>query len=103
MTTLAADMSDTFRGRARILDLNGMLIDVGKADLHRLDPDTGSTWGGTIRVFVNASLATKSVESILALENGNQAHALVGPQVGGVVDGELVDVKVVALQTDVPF
>jgi hypothetical protein len=96
-------MSDTFSGRARILDLNGMLIDVGRADLRLLDPDTGSTWGGTIRVFVNASLTSKSVESILDLENGNRTRALVGPQVGGVVDGELVDVRVVALQTDVPF
>lgn len=96
-------MSDTFSGRARILDLNGMLIDVGKANLHRVDPDTGATWGGTIRLFVNAALATKSVESILRLENGNETRALVGPQVGGVVDGELVDVQVVALQTDVPF
>ena len=96
-------MSDTFSGRARILDPNGMLIDVGKANLHLLDPDTGATWGGTIRLFVNASLATKAVESILHLENGNQAHALVGPQIGGLIDGELVDVKVVALQTDVPF
>ena len=96
-------MSDTFSGRARILDLNGMLIDVGRANLHRLDPETGSTWGGTIRLFVNASLATKTVETTLVLENGNRAHALVGPQVGDVVDGELVDVKVVALQSDVPF
>ena len=96
-------MSDTFSGRARILDLNGMLIDVGKADLHLVDPETGATWGGTIRLFVNAALATKSVESILVLENGERTRALVGPQVGDLVDGELVDVKVVALETDVPF
>jgi hypothetical protein len=96
-------MSDTFSGRARILDLNGMLIDVGKANLHRLDPETGATWGGTIRLFVNASLATKTVEANLVLENGNRARALVGPQVGDLVDGELVDVKVIALQSEVPF
>lgn len=96
-------MSDTFSGGVRILDLNGMLIDVGKADLHVLDPESGSSWGGTIRVFVNASLTSKSVESILVLENGNRTRALVGPRVGDVVDGELVDIKVVALATDVPF
>ncbi len=102
-SSLSADMSDTFSGRVRILDLNGMLIDVGKANLHTLDPETGSTWGGTIRVFVNASLTSKSVECILVLENGNRTRALVGPRAGDVVDGELVDLQVVALETDVPF
>ncbi|MEX2280498.1 MAG: hypothetical protein WEA76_10490 [Acidimicrobiia bacterium] len=96
-------MSDTFTGRARILDLNGLLVDVGKANLQRMDADSGATWGGTIRLYVNAALSSKTMESILDLENGNRARALVGPQVGGVVDGELVDVRVVALQSEVPF
>lgn len=103
MTTLPADMSDTFTGRARILDTNGLLVDVGKAQLHRLDPESGSTWGGTIRLFVNAALSAKTMPAILELENGRTARALVGPQVGGVVEGELIDVKVTAMQADVPF
>lgn len=96
-------MSDSFTGRARILDPNGFLVDVGRAELHRLDPDSASTWGGKVRLYVNAALASKKMESILELENGNSARALVGPQVGGVVDGELVEVQVVALQSEVPF
>ncbi|MEX2654467.1 MAG: hypothetical protein WD532_05485 [Acidimicrobiia bacterium] len=96
-------MSDTFTGRARILDLNGLLVDIGKATLQRMDPDSGATWGGTIRLYVNAALSSKTMESILDLENGNSARALVGPQVGDVVDGELIDVRVVALQSEVPF
>lgn len=96
-------MSDTFTGRARILDLNGLLVDVGKADLAARDPETGSTWGGVIRLFVNAALAAKTMPAILELENGNRARALVGPQVGGVVDGELIEVHVTAMQNDVPF
>jgi hypothetical protein len=96
-------MSDSFTGRARILDPNGFLVDVGRAELNRLDPESASTWGGRIRLFVNAALASKSMESILELENGNRARALVGPRVGDVVDGELVEVRVVALQSEVPF
>lgn len=97
-------MSDSFSGRARILDTNGMLVDVGKADLHRLDGESGATWGGTIRLFVNAALATKTMPSILVLENGNQTRALVGPRVGELVEGELIDVKVTPLESDtVPF
>lgn len=96
-------MSDTFTGRARILDTNGMLVDVGKAQLERRDPETGTTWGGTIRLFVNAALAAKTMPAILDLENGERARALVGPQVGGVVEGELIDVHVTAMQNDVPF
>jgi hypothetical protein len=101
--TLAADMSDTFSGRARILDTNGLLVDVGKAQLARHDPETGATWGGTIRLFVNAALSSKTMPAILDLENGQQARALVGPQVDGVVEGELIDVRVIAMQPDPPF
>jgi hypothetical protein len=102
-TSLPADMSDSFTGRARILDTTGLLVDVGKANLMRLDPESGSTWGGTIRLFVNAALAAKTMPALLDLENGHRASALVGPQVGDVVEGELIDVRVVALQRDVPF
>lgn len=102
-TTLPADMSESFTGRARILDPNGFLVDVGLAELHRLDPDSASTWGGKVRLFVNAALASKTMESILELENGQRARALVGPRVGDVVDGELVEVRVIALQNEVPF
>lgn len=102
-TSLWPDMSDTFTGRARILDLNGLLVDVGRANLQRMDPESGASWGGTIRLFVNAGLTDKTMQSILELENGERAEALVGPQVGGLVDGELVDVRVVALQSAIPF
>lgn len=102
-TNLSADMSDSFSGRARILDTNGMLVDVGKANLHRLDGESGATWGGTIRLYVNAALATKTMPAILVLENGNQARGLVGPRVGELVEGELIDIKVTALQSEVPF
>lgn len=102
-TTLAGGMSDTFTGRARILDTNGLLVDVGKAILERRDPETGATWGGVIRLYKHAALADKTMPAILDLADGQRAKALVGPQVGDVIDGELVDVKVVALQTEVPF
>ncbi len=96
-------MSDSFTGRARILDTTGLLVDVGRAHLERQDPESGASWGGTIRLFVNAALASTTMPAILELENGRRARALVGPQVGGVVDGELVDVRVAALQPEVPF
>lgn len=96
-------MSDSFSGRANILDTNGLLVDVGKAELERLDPESGRTWGGTIRLYVNAALAAKTMPAILQLDNGRSTRALVGPQVGDVVDGELIRVRVTALDDDVPF
>jgi hypothetical protein len=96
-------MSDSYTGRARILDTTGLLVDVGRADLQRLDPETGANWGGTIRLYVNAALASKTMPAILDLENGQRARALVGPQVGDVVEGELIDVRVTAMQADTPF
>lgn len=96
-------MSDTYEGRARILDPNGMLVDIGKAILSVTDPESGGTWGGVIRVFNGASLVAKTMKSSLVLGNGNRTTALVGPQVGDVVDGELVDLRVVGLEDTVPF
>ncbi|MDX1448073.1 MAG: hypothetical protein R3246_03330 [Acidimicrobiia bacterium] len=96
-------MSDTFTGRADILDTNGLLVDVGKAILERQDPETGATWGGVIRVYKHAALAQKTMPAILRLSNGEEAKALVGPQVGGIVEGELIDLDVTPLQSEVPF
>lgn len=96
-------MSDTFTGRADILDTNGLLVDVGKAILEQRDPETGATWGGVIRVYKNASLAMKTMPAILRLANGQQAKALVGPQVGDIVEGELIELRVTPLQSEVPF
>ena len=96
-------MSDTYEGRARILDPNGLLVDVGKAILSTTDPESGGTWGGVVRVFNGASLVTKTMKSTLELGNGSRTTALVGPRVGDVVDGELVDLRVVGLDDTVPF
>ena len=96
-------MSETFSGRADILDPNGMLVDVGKAILERRDPETGETWGGVIRLYKHAALSTKTMEAILVLENGQRADALVGPQVGDIVEGELIEIKVTPMQGEVPF
>ena len=96
-------MSETFSGRADILDTNGLLVDVGKAILEKRDPDTGATWGGVIRVYKHASLAMKTMPAILRLANGQQAKALVGPQVGDIVEGELIELRVTPLQSEVPF
>lgn len=96
-------MSETFTGRADILDPNGMLVDVGKAILERRDPETGVTWGGAIRLYKNAALANQTMEAILGLENGQRAKALVGPRVGDIIEGELIEVKVTPMQSEIPF
>lgn len=96
-------MSETFTGRADILDLNGMLVDVGKAIFELRDPETGETWGGVIQLYKHAALANQTMEATLVLENGQRARALVGPRVGDIVEGELIEVKVTALQGEVPF
>ena len=96
-------MSETFTGRAEILDTNGMLVDVGKAILERRDPETGATWGGVIRLYKNAALTDLTMPAILELANGERAKALVGPQVGDLIEGELIEVKVIPLQSEVPF
>jgi len=96
-------MNETFEGRARILDPDGFLVDVGKASLEREDPESGRRWSGTLRVFVGASLANKTMEAVLELDDGRSGRALVGPRVGEIVDGELIMLKVVGLSDAAPF
>ena len=71
----------TYSGKVRILDMNGVMYDVGKADLEVTDPLT-RTWGGSIRLFENSALATKSITSFLELEDGSRIKAQVGPRNG---------------------
>lgn len=87
-------MGWTYSGRARVLDLNGMLIDVGKATL--ADDPEQATWTGTLRVFHGSSLASKSLTTLVELDGGVRVRAQVGPQVAEAGSG-LVDVKVVGL------
>ena len=96
-------MSDTYQGRVRIFDPTGLLVDVGKAMLTKTDPETGGTWGGVIRVYVGAALAGKTMEALLDLGSDARPRALVGPKIGDVVDGELVELRVIGLTDDVPF
>lgn len=88
--------SSTYSGKVRILDMNGVMFDVGKADLAIIDPDT-QTWGGSIRLFDHSALATKSVTSLLELTDGSRLRAQVGPKSGD-AGNDLMFVKVVGLQ-----
>lgn len=88
-------MSDSYEGKVRILDLNGMMFDVGKGDLAITDPETHS-WGGTIRLFENSALAAKSITSLLELADGTRVKAQVGPRSGD-ASGDLMFVRVVGI------
>ena len=82
-------------GKARLLDLSGVMFDVGKADLTTIDPSTGE-WGGTIRLYENSALADKSITSFLELDDGRRLKAQVGPRSGD-AEGELMYVRVAGL------
>lgn len=86
----------SYTGKVKILDLNGVMFDVGKADLAVTDTDTRS-WGGSIRLFDNSALSTKSLTSLLELDGGRQIRAQVGPRSG---DGgkDMMFVKVVGIE-----
>ncbi len=85
----------SYHGKARILDLSGVMFDVGKADLTTNDASTGE-WGGTIRLFENSALADKSITSFLELDDGRRLRAQVGPRSGD-AEGELMYVRVAGL------
>ena len=76
-------MSDasSYQGKVKILDMSGVMYDVGLANLEITDPDTRS-WGGSIRLFDKSALATKSLTSYLELEEGRRLKAQVGPRSG---------------------
>jgi len=86
----------TYSGKVRILDMNGVMYDVGKAELEVTDPLT-RTWGGSIRLFDNSALANKSITSFLELEDGSRMKAQVGPQNGDAGE-DLMTVAVVGLE-----
>ncbi len=88
----------TYSGKARVLDRNGMLLDVGRAELAATDE---WTWTGTIRVFVGSCLQNKSLTVVIELDRGRRALAQVGPMIA---DGgkDLILVKVTGIDP-VPF
>lgn len=88
--------SSGYHGKARILDLNGVMYDVGKADLATIDSSTGE-WGGRIRLFENSALANMSITSFLELGDGRRLKAQVGPRSGD-AEGELMYVRVAGLE-----
>ena len=88
----------TYTGKARILDRNGMLLDVGKAELSATDE---WTWSGTLRVFVGSCLQDKSLTTIIEVDGGRRALAQVGPKVAD-AGKDLILVRVVGIDP-VPF
>ena len=65
-------------GKAKILDRNGMLLDVGKADLTADAEEHG--WGGTLTVFTGSNLASRSLTVLVEVGGGARALAQVGPK-----------------------
>lgn len=88
-------MSASYHGKAKILDMSGVMFDVGLADLEITDPATRS-WGGSVRLFDKSALATKSVTSYLELEDGRRLKAQVGPRSGD-AGAELMYVRVTGI------
>jgi len=84
MTTETIEQADTatpvatYSGRARVLDRNGMLLDVGRAELTAADE---WTWTGSLRVFVGSCLQNKSLTVLLEVDDGRRAPAQVGPKI----------------------
>lgn len=77
MTTSTAT-STTYSGKLRVLDRNGMLLDVGRGELTATD---AWTWSGTLRVFTGSCLQNKSLTVLVELDDGHRALAQVGPKV----------------------
>lgn len=98
MTTETA--ARTYTGKARILDRNGLLIDVGKADLKE-DVETGS-WGGTISVFKGASVEAKHITGLVELADGRRSLATVGPKLAD-LGNDLISVAVRGVDGVIPF
>ena len=98
MTTETA--ARTYTGIARVLDRNGMLIDVGRAELVE-DVENG-TWGGTLSVFKGASVESKHITGLLELADGRRALATVGPKTADLPD-DLIAVAVHGVDRSIPF
>jgi hypothetical protein len=88
-------MTRSYSGKARILDRNGMLLDVGKANLTVTD-SAAWAWGGNLSVFTGSCLQSKSLTSLVELEGGGRALAQVGPMTGS-AGKDLIFVKVVGV------
>jgi hypothetical protein len=90
-------MSDasTYQGKVKILDTSGVMYDVGMATLEVTDASTRS-WRGSIRLFDNSALATKSLTSYLELDGGRRLKAQVGPRIGD-AGKDLMFVKVTGI------
>ncbi len=88
-------MASSYQGRVKILDMSGVMYDIGLADLEITDTSTRS-WGGSIRLFDKSALATKSVTSFLELEEGRRLKAQVGPRSGD-AGKDLMYVKVTGI------
>lgn len=91
----------TYSGKVRILDMNGVMYDVGKAELEVTDPLT-RTWGGSIRLFEHSALANKSITSFLEFEDGSRLKAQVGPQ-NGDAGKDMMTVAVTGLENITGF
>lgn len=89
------DTSTGYEGRARILDRNGMLLDVGKG-WFSADESEPRSWSGTVRVFAGSCLETKSLTALVELEDGSRTLAQVGPKTAE-LEGDLIAVKVVGI------
>jgi hypothetical protein len=90
-----------YRGIARILDRNGLLIDVGKADLMVADEAAGE-WTGTISVFKGSSVDMKLITGLVELADGRRALATVGPRQAVLAD-DLIAVPVHGVDGTIPF
>ncbi len=88
-------MASSYQGRVKILDMSGVMYDIGLADLEITDTSTRS-WGGSVRLFDKSALATKSVTSFLELEEGRRLKAQVGPRSGD-AGKDLMYVKVTGI------
>lgn len=69
---------DSYSGPIRILDINGVLLTVGSAELE-LHPETGS-WGGLLRVIANTGVAGKALQVKLEIPDGGVSEAALEPR-----------------------
>jgi hypothetical protein len=67
-----------YTGLGRFLDRNGLLIDVGRAELTVTDEETGD-WGGTLAVYKGSSLVGKQIVGLLELTDGRRTLVAAGP------------------------
>jgi hypothetical protein len=90
----------TYTGIARVLDRNGLLIDVGKAEL-TVDEESGS-WEGSLSVFKGSSLEAKHITGLIELADGKRSLATVGPKSGD-LGNDLISVPVQGVDRVIPF